>query len=470
MTDSTTRLRLLQTADLHIGTPLKRFDRVDEQMANLQAIFAEAIAQQCQVVAIAGDLFWDKLANAQFSMVTHRLMEAFLPYVQQGGTIVAISGNHDSPMQFRALQSAIRVAAAAVGVRDAEARVRFVTDPSVIMLPGGVQAVCLPYPVKEHAIDLVPKGTPAAEIAAARNQAVVRQIGEDYRTLLATLDDTQPAITLAHFHVETARMPAQVGEGFEHSWDRDFQVPKRLLIHPRISFIGLGHIHEMQSLDPAMWYAGAPTVLNSSEAGTQKGVLIVDVPATGYARVTPAYLPCATLKVFRLKSSGLEATLAGLSSEDRERTYLKFSVTMDDALTRKSVRGMISKTVRRHFGIEILEPRTQAVDAARVARPSGVRLNTHDIEHTVRQHLVDVCAADPDLADLLVLADDCILVARSRGDWTHHGGLTPTATADTPEGSPLHAIALSPSAIAVPAEPHIPTHAEDYPMLLSPVS
>jgi DNA repair exonuclease SbcCD nuclease subunit len=242
-----------------------------------------------------------------------------------------------------------------------------------------------------------------------------------------------------------AALPGQSGEGFEHAWDRDFQIPKRLLQHPRVSFIGLGHIHERQSLDHDMWYAGSSTILNSAEADSRKGALVVEIPHAGFGRVTPVDLPHTPIKVFRVRASDLETLLGRLTAEERDETYVKFVVTMDGSLTRKSVRALIGKTVRRYFGIEIIEPREVEAAAARLQRPAGARLNAHDLGGTLRAHITEQHRDDPDLEALLALAESCLEEAKARGDWSHQGGSRPTgeqapedttAPADGPQAPP----------------------------------
>ena len=93
-------MRILHTADWHLGKKLDRFSRIDEQRLVLEEICRIADEEEVDVVLIAGDLFdhFTPPADAQqlFYRTVHRL--------SKGGRrpVVAIAGNHDMPERIEA--------------------------------------------------------------------------------------------------------------------------------------------------------------------------------------------------------------------------------------------------------------------------------------------------------------------------------------------------------------------------------
>ena len=84
-------MRILHTSDWHLTEKLGSVDRVD-------------------VMLVSGDMFsqctrWDEIERAVKDVNT-----IFKPYLLRGGTIVAISGNHDNEHLFSILRTTLDLA------------------------------------------------------------------------------------------------------------------------------------------------------------------------------------------------------------------------------------------------------------------------------------------------------------------------------------------------------------------------
>ncbi|MEL6823687.1 MAG: exonuclease subunit SbcD, partial [Calditrichota bacterium] len=96
--DSPNQIRILHTADWHLGKRLERFSRLDEQRAILAEICDIAEREEVDIVCIAGDVF--DTFNPPIEAT-----EIFYKYVKRLANngrrpVVAIAGNHDSPDRF----------------------------------------------------------------------------------------------------------------------------------------------------------------------------------------------------------------------------------------------------------------------------------------------------------------------------------------------------------------------------------
>lgn len=88
-------MKILHTADWHLGKRLDRFSRLEEQVLVMNEIVEIADNQKVDMVLIAGDLF----DNFNPSVEATELFYKTLKRLSLNGKrpVVAISGNHDSP-------------------------------------------------------------------------------------------------------------------------------------------------------------------------------------------------------------------------------------------------------------------------------------------------------------------------------------------------------------------------------------
>ena len=88
-------MKILHTADWHLGKRLDRFSRLEEQVLVMEELIQTADEQQVDIILIAGDLF----DNFNPSVEAVQLFYKTLKRLSLNGKrpVIAISGNHDSP-------------------------------------------------------------------------------------------------------------------------------------------------------------------------------------------------------------------------------------------------------------------------------------------------------------------------------------------------------------------------------------
>lgn len=88
-------MKILHTADWHLGKKLDSFSRLEEQVLVMNEIIEIADQQQVDIVLIAGDLF----DNFNPSVEAVELFYKTLKRLSNNGKrpVIAIAGNHDSP-------------------------------------------------------------------------------------------------------------------------------------------------------------------------------------------------------------------------------------------------------------------------------------------------------------------------------------------------------------------------------------
>jgi DNA repair protein SbcD/Mre11 len=93
-------MKILHTADWHLGKRLERFDRMDEQRAVLEEICQIADNEAVDVVLIAGDLFDTFNPPTEATQLLYKTLKRLARDGRR--PVIAIAGNHDSPDRIEA--------------------------------------------------------------------------------------------------------------------------------------------------------------------------------------------------------------------------------------------------------------------------------------------------------------------------------------------------------------------------------
>lgn len=85
-------MKILHTADLHLGKRLNKASRLDEQCAVIKEISVLADSEDIDVILIAGDIFDSSVPTSEAEKVFYRGM---LTFAERGRAVIALAGNHD---------------------------------------------------------------------------------------------------------------------------------------------------------------------------------------------------------------------------------------------------------------------------------------------------------------------------------------------------------------------------------------
>jgi exonuclease SbcD len=260
-------MRILHTADWHVGRRLGRHDRIEEMRAALDEVAAIADRESVDLVLVSGDVF-DRAAPPVEAL---SLGLGALLRLADDRPVVVVAGNHDAPELFEALSPLLRQR----GVH-AIGRIR-PPDAGGLLGPDelGVQAVVAGFPFlrEGRVVDFMAEAgrwygqyaEKVAAIAAAYNAALVQRAGDSLVPLL-----------VAHFMVSGVR----VSRSERELHIGDAYTATANAIPPGPQYVALGHIHAPQSVPGApvpAEYAGSLLPLDFGEAGERKRVVLVDV-------------------------------------------------------------------------------------------------------------------------------------------------------------------------------------------------
>src|SRR5262245_44867263 len=107
-------MRILHTADWHLGDRLgsRGIDRTHDLRRAVERVARYCEDEAIDVLLVVGDLFSDKLGlQKDLSETVRHLGGTFRPFLLRGGTILALTGNHDKEVPAQTLRSTLTLAA-----------------------------------------------------------------------------------------------------------------------------------------------------------------------------------------------------------------------------------------------------------------------------------------------------------------------------------------------------------------------
>ena len=297
-------MRILHTADLHIGKSVHDFPMLEDQRAVLTQITEILRREKIDVMLLAGDIYDRTVPSAQ--AVT--LLDEFLTKVScMKIPVIAISGNHDSPERLEFLNGVLEKQGIFISGIYKDVLKKVTLEDSY----GKVTFICLPY-------------FRSGELGLKSSQEVAEKLLAE-----AEIDTTQRNVLLTHYFVtDHGRAPElsdsetalQVG-GIDNVEAEVFE---------DYDYVALGHIHRPQQIgDRMMYYAGSPLKYSFSEANQEKSVNIITLKEKGDITVIKESLkPVHDMRKIR----GTMEQILQAASGTRDMDYIQVSLTDEDEL------------------------------------------------------------------------------------------------------------------------------------------
>lgn len=306
-------MKLLHTADWHIGKELGEYSLLEEQWHAFHQILKIAIDEKVDGIIIAGDLYDRAIAptsavNALESMLRELNLDKSFP-------IYAVSGNHDGATRLGAGHEWREQTKLFLNTSLAGAFTPIETDEAQIFL--------LPFldPLEARTYYQIP------EEQAANYSTIEQVMAKIVPDLVAQFVDNKQHLLVTHFNVTgsgnedyqfTSETNSRVGglKGVPAALFNDFD------------YVALGHIHLKQaSPNSKMQYAGSPVKFNTKEAQSEKGCFIVNINEDG---VTTDWKTISTGKDLIVLKGTYDELIQPEFYEQYERNGKNwFSITID---------------------------------------------------------------------------------------------------------------------------------------------
>lgn len=264
-------MRLLHTADLHIGKRLYGFSLIEDQEFILNELAALTVERNIDAVIIAGDVF-DKAVPSEIAV---ELLDGFLLSLHEAGAAVfMIAGNHDSKRRLEYLSSLLHNSRVyIVGGFDGKLKTIRMHDEY-----GNVDFTLLPY-MRTHDASCFTE-----EQIKSEQDAVKYALG----TL--KLDDNARNVLIAHQLVVSGSHTPWFSDSEEGTLGGIETVDAGLFAE--FDYVALGHLHGAQSVgaNAHVRYAGAPLKYAFGEVNHKKTATIIELFKKGDVNISMAEL------------------------------------------------------------------------------------------------------------------------------------------------------------------------------------
>ncbi len=340
-------MRLIHTADWHLGHTLAGHSRELEHERFLTWLVDVCDEEACDALLVCGDVYdqGNPPASAQRQLFT------FLAEVRRrrpAMSVVVIGGNHDAAARLDAPIPVLDALGVTVkgglprdddGVVHAAGCVVPLRDAS-----GEIAAVACAIPfLRAPELSAVLDGAEVADVVTDGTRAIVARVTAAARAAWPTV----PLVLLSHCEVEGARMSLSSERplfGGRHA------LPPSLFDDAGVVYAALGHLHLAQRLGVAR-YSGSPIPLSMAERDYQHQVVVIDVdgsqPVKTRVRHVPRVVDFLRVPAIAVPLDDVLDRLRALDLPERpllERPFLEVRVLLDKPMP--ALRAQIEQALR----------------------------------------------------------------------------------------------------------------------------
>jgi DNA repair protein SbcD/Mre11 len=342
-----------------------------------------------------------------------QVSRVFKPFLARGGTIVAISGNHDNEALFNLLWLALDLAQPLDphqrGPRP-RGRLYLAARPTLILLedPAGqqVQFLLMPYPTPTRYLrgEATRYGS-LEEKNRSMHQALLQELR---RIQERDVDPTLPTVLVSHIHVRGSQV---------HNLYRITELEDVVFdpadVPTQWAYVAYGHIHKPQPLPGAdhVRYAGSIERFDRGET-EDKSVTLAEIRRAGMVG-TPVTLPLDAAPIHRVEINDPEKEVSHLKERysDHERALVSYVLHYDPT---KHNRDEFSREIERVFP-RWYERQFVIEGSSAVLDGVGTEMHTRDVPSTVREYLRASIPEDSEDRELvLALAEELLAEEAAR--------------------------------------------------------
>ena len=383
-------LRILHTADWHLGQTLLGQPRQEEQQRALDWLLETIEDHKVEALIVAGDIF-DVASPAEDA---RKMYNDYLAKLAKSCVkwVVIIAGNHDSP--------------------------RMISNVKALAGAFNIHIVSIPAPAEKCADDLIELRDPDSDelrgVVAAVPFLQDRYVRSSSRN--QTLEDKELALTAgihAHFDrlAEACDMypkdvpvlatghlyasGAKAREGQDNIYVGNIKNLNATQLPSRFDYVALGHIHRPQKLPGAehVTYSGSLVALDFQESSDEKGVWLLDLEAD--KAPDPMWIPSTVVRRLKQLSGTSEQIIEKLKAFGVRHTEDEFSpwaeaVLVDDFADEKRRNELRQAAV--DAGVKLLKITRQrtALERAPLAPEELEALDELSVEEVFARKCADV--------------------------------------------------------------------------------
>ncbi len=347
-------MKILHTADWHLGKYLEKYSRLDEQALFIDELEDICNSQNIDLIIIAGDIY-DTVSPP---IGAEKLFFSALKRLSLNGSrpIIIIAGNHDSPQRL--------------------------FSPTPIMDEFGIFIKTDLYNITPtgnyNNFKVTRSGKGFIEIEINNERAVIVTVPYITEKLLDNIifTDIEPALQQEQFSTKVKVLLDELAESFledtinilvmhlfaingiETESERKIQsIGGTYAVDPNIfpskaQYVALGHLHRLQKVSNKnnclAYYSGSPIEYSQTESNHKKGVIVADIKPNQDVIIKKIdlvnYKP-----IFLLKCDSYEDAINELSKLDssiNNNAYIFLEIFTDINISSSQLRSLRNATLK----------------------------------------------------------------------------------------------------------------------------
>ncbi len=262
-------MRILHTADWHIGQRLHERQRHDEHKEFLNWLLHTIQEHKVELLLVSGDIFDTALPSAEATNLYYEFL--FRLFNETETYTVIAAGNHDSPRHLEAPREFLKMGRIhVVGLAKEAAE-------CVINIPPKnprVAVAAVPY-LSENELEPV-----SFESDIEKNERYRERLKMFYADCVSHMPLELPKILMGHLFVDG---------GKETNSERNIQIGGASAVRASdfpddVNYVALGHLHRPQTIEGTVYlirYSGSPIPMRFNEANYRKKVFLLELSDDG---------------------------------------------------------------------------------------------------------------------------------------------------------------------------------------------
>lgn len=327
-------MKILHTADWHLGAKTDRRNRIDEQLRVMNEIVAIADENDIDIVIISGDIFDNAVPTSEAEELFFNTMEKLSANNER--VVVALAGNHDDPKRLIAGRNFAKKhnvvlagdfnvvieksSGKRLNVEDVGEGFVSITKIEEGQLEKTVVAV-LPYPV-----DYRLKYKTEAEDYSGKVREWAKLVSKGFK---------KNAFNILASHLTVVGSEAEQDNDFRTVKISEPGVVKKSDL-PKADYYALGHIHSCQEISNEIWYSGAPIRYSYIQKTTSVNIVTSQKGALKSVEKIDLQCPVKMQKVTAIGVDEVKSKLDYFSSED----IVELTIVQDKPLTSEQIKNI----------------------------------------------------------------------------------------------------------------------------------
>ncbi|GBD06822.1 Nuclease SbcCD subunit D [bacterium HR21] len=387
-------VRLLHTADWHLGKRLGRFERLAEQQHALESLLQHADTEHVDAILVAGDVF----DSANPSTEALKLFHTALCELSRGGErpVIVIAGNHDSPERLEAAATwGYALGILLLGFPDTALPPAGTPLGKAVIrssVPGMLE---LEHPRWAHPLRLLPLPYVSAyRLSHDLPVPLPEWLRRRWEAALQHRRTAAPTLVIAHLYCQAPDGTAPEEGEDEKPVALGGLDPLPTQIFPEtVHYVALGHIHRpmtLQAEHPPVVYAGSLLPYTFTDTMPEKSAVLLELSPQGVLSSTRLPLR-GSLPLRRLCCQSVEGALQALARYPE--AYVQLELSCDHALAVEDLQRL--HQAHRYLVELRLVPRVPLPSASQANSLDPLRM---DIEELFLTFFRTRTGVDPDPA------------------------------------------------------------------------